>query len=70
MKKEMYFRDRNELDDSYDESDDYSGLGLSEPKRSPMRRKERFRTKDFQMEKEQKDRKRNYHNKLKYDFEF
>ena len=70
MKKEMYFRDRNELDDSYDESDDYSGLGLSEPKRSPMRRKERFRTKDFQMEKEQKDRKRNYYNKSKYDFEF
>ena len=70
MKKEMYFRDRDELDDSHDESDDDSGSGLNEPKRSPMRRKERFRTKDFQAEKKQKDRKRNYHHKLKYDFEF
>jgi len=70
VKKEMYLRDRNELDDSYDESDDYSSLGLSEPKQSPMRHKEKFRTKDFQAGKKQKDRKRNYRNKIKYDFEF
>ncbi len=68
MKKETYSRNRNELDDSYDDSDDYSGLGLSEPKQSPMRRKEKFKTKDFQAEKKHKDRKRNYHHK--YDFEF
>ena len=68
MKKEMYSRNRDELEDSDDESDDYSGSGLNEPKRSPMRRKEKFKTKDFQAEKKQKDRKRNYHNK--YDFEF
>ena len=70
MKKETYFRNRDELDESYDEPDDYSGSGLNEPKRSPMRRKERFRTKDFQEEKKQKDRKRNYRNAVKYDFEF
>ena len=69
MKKET-FRNRDELDESNDESDDYSGSGVNEPKRSPMRRKERFRTKDFQAEKKQKDRKRNYRNTVKYDFEF
>jgi hypothetical protein len=70
VKKEMYFSDRNELDDSYDESDDYSNLGLSEPKQSPMRHKEKFRTKEFQAEKKHKDNKRNCRNKIKYDFEF
>ena len=70
MKKEMYSHNKDELEDSYDESDEYSGPGLNEPKRSPMRRKEKFRAKDFQTEKKHKDRKRNQHNKLKYDFEF
>ena len=70
MKKETYFRLRDEFDDSYDESEDYSLPGLSEPKRSPMRRKEKFRTKDFQVEKKHKERKRGYRNKLNYDFEF
>jgi hypothetical protein len=68
MKKETYSRNRDKLADSYDESDDYSGLGLSEPKRSPMRRKEKFRTKDFQAEKKHKERKRGYRNKIQYDF--
>ena len=68
MKKEKYFRNRDEFDDSYDESDDFSGSGLSEPKRSPMRRKEKFRTKDFQAEKKHKERKRGYRNKIQYDF--
>jgi len=70
MKKEMDSHNRDELEDSYDESDEYSSSGLNEPKRSPMRRKEKFKTKDFQTGKKQKDRKRNQHNKLKYDFEF
>jgi hypothetical protein len=70
MKKEMYSRNRNELDYAFDESDDDSGLDLSEPKQSPMRHKEKFRTKDFQAEKKHKDRKRNYRSKIKYDFEF
>jgi hypothetical protein len=69
VKKETYFRNRNELDDSYDESDDYSGLGSSEPKQSPMRHKEKFRTKDFQAEKKHKDNRRNGRSKIKYDFE-
>ena len=70
MKKETNSRNRDEFDDSYDESDDFSGPGLSEPKRSPMRRKEKFREKDFQAEKKHKDRKRNHRNKMNYDFEF
>jgi hypothetical protein len=68
MKKETYSLNRDELEDSFDEPDHYSDPGLNEPKRSPMRRKEKFRTKDFKSEKKHKDRKRNYHNK--YDFEF
>lgn len=68
MKKETYFRNKGKLEDSYDESDGYSGHGLSEPKRSPIRRKEKFRTKDFQAERKRKDRKRGYRNKIQYDF--
>ena len=68
MKKEAYSRHRGKLEDSYDESDDYSSPGLSEPKRSPMRRKEKFKTKDFQAEKQHKERKRGYRNKFQYDF--
>jgi hypothetical protein len=68
MKKETLYRNRGKLEDSYDESDDYSSSGLNEPKRSPMRRKEKFRSKDFQAEKKHKERKRGYRNKIQYDF--
>ena len=67
MKNETYFRNRGKLEDSYDESDGYGSLGLSEPKRSPMRRKEKFRTKDFQAGKKHKERKRGSRNKFQYD---
>lgn len=66
MKKEAYFRNTDELDDSLDESDGYSGPGINTPKRSPMRRKAKFRTKEFNTEKKHHDRKRNY--RSKYDF--
>jgi hypothetical protein len=69
MKKETLSRNGGELEDSYDESDDYNGPDLSEPKRSPMRRKEKFKTKDFQTEKKHKERKRGSRNKIQYDFE-
>ena len=68
MKKETYSRNNGKREDANDESEDYSGLGLSEPKRSPMRRKEKFRAKDFQAEKKHKERKRGYRNKIQYDF--
>ena len=68
MKIETYSRNRGKLEDSYDESDGYGSLDLSEPKRSPMRRKEKFRTKDFQTERKHKDRKRGYRNKIQYEF--
>ena len=68
MKKETYFRNRGKLEDLYDESDGYDSLGLSQPKRSPMRRKETFRTKDFQAERKHKERKRGYRNKIQYEF--
>ena len=70
MEKETYSRNRVELEDSTDESDDYSSPGLNEPRQSPMRRKEKFRTKDFTTEKKHQDRKRNLRNKIKYDFQF
>ena len=69
MKKKTYSRNRDELEDSFDESDDYSGLGLNTPRYSPMRHKKKFRTKDFKTEKKHKDHKRNLRNKIKYDFE-
>jgi hypothetical protein len=69
MEKETYSRNRDVPEDSFDKSGDYSGLGLNAPKYSPMRRKEKFRTKDFKTEKKHKDRKRNLRNKIKYDFE-
>lgn len=70
VKKEMHDHDRDLFDDSYDESDNYSGPGLNEPKQSPMRRKEKFRAKGFQTEKKHKDRKRNYRNKMNDDLIF
>jgi hypothetical protein len=69
MGKKTYSWNTAKLEDSFDESGDYSGLGLNAPKYSPMRRKEKFRTKDFITGKKHKDRKRNLRNKIKYDFE-
>ena len=69
MKKENYFRNSDELDDSPDEPDDYFGPVLNAPKHSPMRRKERFRTKDFKTEIKLKGCKQNWRSHLKYDFE-
>jgi hypothetical protein len=57
------------LEDVFDESEDYNNAGLNAPKYSPMRRKAKFRTRDFRVEKKNKDRKRNLRNKIKYDFE-
>ena len=68
MRKETYSRNRDQFDDSYDESDDYRDFCLSEPKQIPMRRKEKFRTKDFPAEKKHKERKRSNRNKIQYDF--
>ena len=68
MIKEIYYRNTDKSDDSLDESDERSGSGLNEPKQSPMRRKEKFRIKDFKTVKKPKNRKRNLSNKI--DFEF
>jgi len=66
MKTDTYFRNTDELDDSFDEPDVSAGPGLNAPKRSPMRRKFKFRTKELKTGKKHQDRKRNYRNK--YDF--
>jgi hypothetical protein len=70
MGKETYTWNTAGLEDAFDDSEEYSSPGLNAPKYSPMRRKEKFRTKDFKTEKKPKDRKRNLRNKIKYDFEF
>jgi hypothetical protein len=70
VKKETHPPNTDELQDSADDSDDDSDPALYEPKQSPMRRKEKFRTKDFKSEKKHKNRKRNHRSKIKYDFEF
>lgn len=61
-------RETEELEDLTDESDDYSGHSGDEPKRSPMRRKEKFRSADFRTKKKPKDQKRSHRNNMKYDF--
>jgi hypothetical protein len=70
VKKETDPSNTDELQDSTDDADDYGDPALNEPKQSPMRRKEKFRTKDFKSDKKHKNRKRNYRSKIKYDFEF
>ena len=68
MKKETYSRNKAEFEDSTDELVDDSDTdnGFYEPKHSPMRRKEKFRSKDFREEKKYKDQKRDArHNKKK-----
>ena len=60
--------DEDALEDGLDEPEDYTGSSSNEPKRSPMRRKEKFRDKDFQMEKKHKNRKRNLPDR--YDFKY
>jgi hypothetical protein len=69
VKKEKYSGNKAEFENSTDESDDDSDPGLTEPKHSPMRRKEKFRTKDFKAEKKHKDRRQNLRSS-KYDFEY
>ena len=72
MKKETYSPNNAEFENSTDELVDDSDTdnGFYEPKHSPMRRKEKFRTKDFKEEKKHKDRKRNGRHKLKHGFEY
>ena len=70
MKKETHPPNTDELQNSADDSDDDSDPTLYEPKQSPIRRKEKFRTKDFEPEKKHKNHRRNQRGKTKYDFEF
>jgi hypothetical protein len=69
VKKESSFRNTNEEQDSFNESDEFGTPGLNAPKQSPMRRKEKFRTKDFETEKARKKPKRNYRGSIKHDFD-
>jgi hypothetical protein len=66
VKRKTYFLNSHPLEDSTDESDDPD---LIAPKQSPMRRKEKFRTKNFKIEPKHKDRRRNYRSSIRYDFE-
>jgi hypothetical protein len=68
MKRQIYSHNSYPSEDSSDESDSYTDPDLNAPKQSPMRRREKFRTKDFQAEKKHKERKRGYRNKIQYDF--
>lgn len=68
MKIQIYSHHAYPLEDLSDESDYYTDPDLNAPKQSPMRRKEKFRTRAFQAAKEHKERKRGYRNKIQYDF--
>lgn len=70
MKRQIYSHPTHPLEDSFDESDGYTDPDLNAPKQSPMLRKEKFRTKDFQAERKHKERKRGYRNKIQYDYGF
>jgi hypothetical protein len=69
VKRKTYFLNSYLLEDPTDESDNYSNPGLNAPKRSPMRRKEKFRTKEFKTEGKNKERRRNYRSSIRYDFD-
>lgn len=69
MKRQTDMNHAHPLDDLPDESDRYADSGLNAPKRSPMRRKERFRTKDYKTQGKHKNRKRNDRSSIRYDFE-
>ena len=69
MKRQPYFLDTYPLNAVSDESDDYTDPGLDAPKRSPMRRKGRFRAKDYTAERKHKERSRKYRSSIRYDFE-
>jgi hypothetical protein len=69
VKRQTYFLNKYRSEDSSDESDDYADPGLNAPKRSPMRRKEKFRNKDKQTGGKHKDRKRNDRSTIRYDFD-
>jgi len=62
MRSKNYFKNAEDLNDSLDESDDYSALDSDTPIHSPIRRKEKFRPKDYKMKKKHKDHKRNLRN--------
>jgi hypothetical protein len=70
MKRQIYSHNTQPLEDSIDESDDYTDSDLNAPKQSPMRRKEKFRIRNFQAERKHKERKRGYRNKIQYDYGF
>ena len=70
MKRQIYSHNTQPLEDSIDESDDYTDSDLNAPKQSPMRRKEKFRIRTFQAERKHKERKRGYRNKIQYDYGF
>lgn len=70
MKRQIYSHHASPLEDLSDESDGYTGPDLNAPKQSPMRRKEKFRTRGFKAERKHKERKRGYRNKIQYDYGF
>ena len=70
MKKETFSPKTDELEDSIDEPDNYFGPGSNVPKYSPIRRKAKFRAKNFKTKEKHKYRKRNLRNKIKDDFGF
>lgn len=69
MKKQTHLREAYLQEDLSDESEDYDDPDLCAPKRGPMRRKEKFRRKDFKTEGKNKEHKRNDRSSIRYDFE-
>lgn len=67
-RKEKYLNS-DDLEDSADGGDDYVRHGLNAPKKSPMRRKNKFRPNEFETEKKKKNRNRHYRHSIRYEFD-
>lgn len=63
-------QNKEELQEPFEETEDDSDAGFNAPKRSPIRRKAKFRTNDFKTERKDTHRKRKLRSHIRDDFEF
>ena len=70
MKSQLYSPDRVDCDDQTDEYDEYDGFGLNVSKRSSIRRKERFRPREFVPEFNSRSRRKHSRQSIRTDNRF
>ena len=70
MKRELYSPDEVDFEDPKDEYEDYGGFVLNVPKRSSIRRKERFREREFVSEFHSRTRRKHNRQSIRTDNRF